>query len=110
MLTDDFVMRQIQKIAELCAALVESGDPPDGLEGDIADAYQALTGLPATMIDRLDGASLAGLVSGPEAAAALAELLVADATRLEKEGDSERAARRTLSAAQLRRARGADPT
>ncbi len=103
MLVDDYVMRQIQKIAELCAALVASGDPPEALEVQIADAYRALTGLPADMIDRLDGASLAGLVSGPEAARALAELLRADAERMAHEGDGDGAARRSLAAAQLER-------
>ena len=109
MLVDDYVMRQIRKIAELCAALVASGEPVAGLEEEIADAYRSLTGLPGEMIDRLDGASLARMARGPEAARALGDLLVADGDRMAHAGDVLGAARRFQTAVELLREIGADP-
>ena len=60
MLVDDFVMRQIQKIGDMLAALAGSPSDalPEGVYDEIDDAYRNLLGMDADLADALDAETL----------------------------------------------------
>ena len=88
MLFDDFMMRQIRKIADLVAAIAASSSGLDlgDIEERIAEAYRSL-GLDRSMVFTFDGASLARMAGDPEAGRALVDLMVAHAQAREVAGD-----------------------
>lgn len=104
MLVDDSMMRQLQKITELAAAITKSssGAGEGDLERLIEEAYRALTGLDGALIDTLAAPSLLGLLADPRQQSALAELLDAHALVAEQKGDLGRAERRREKARALR--------
>lgn len=79
MLFDDYVLRQIKKIAELCAAITSraSGQTYEDVDGELASAYQSLLGMQPEMAERLSGASLARMLGDPQQIRAAALLLKA---------------------------------
>lgn len=104
MLIDDYVMRQVQKIAELAAAIAKgsSSAGPDDLEIEIEAAYRELIGIDSALVDTLAGPSLLGLLQDDRQRAALADLLEAHAAVAEAKGDLGRAERRREKATSLR--------
>lgn len=80
MLFDDYVMRQIQKIGELAAAITarSTGQDHVNVDGELAEAYRALVGMEREMVDRLGPESLARLLGEPRQITALALLMQAD--------------------------------
>jgi hypothetical protein len=118
MLRDDFLLRQIQQIAQLAARLLgkrrdeqqvvdtmANADPPDPLGPDALDAveeaYGSLLGFPPGLIDFIDARGAAELVRR-DGLPALIDLLDLDAEVARRAGRPERAARRQRLAMQLR--------
>ncbi|HEY8430691.1 MAG TPA: hypothetical protein VIL20_20065 [Sandaracinaceae bacterium] len=79
MLFDDYVLRQVQKVAELIAAIGAraSGQAYADVDAELADAYRSLLGMEREMADRLAPASLARMLGDPRQVDALARLLTA---------------------------------
>lgn len=79
MLFDDFVLRQIQKIAELVAALAarSAGQPHAEVDAELAEAYRSLVGLERELAERMSAESLARLLGEPRQIGALALLMKA---------------------------------
>jgi len=103
----DYILRLARQLAEVVARILGLGRT-----GQLADAlavaeraYGDLLGLPAGLIDRIDAATLLGLLRSPDEAHALIDLLEAEAVVLEASGDTARAARRRELATGLRAAR-----
>lgn len=76
MLFDDYVLKQIQKIAQLVAGIATRGAGPseEDLEAELASAHRDLVGLDPALADRMDVASLARLLGDAERVRALALL------------------------------------
>ena len=81
MLVDDFIMRQIQKIADMLAAIARapSGAVPEGAEEDLRDVYRDLLGMDPDDVEMLDDETLLRALRTPEERAALVDLLRAHA-------------------------------
>ncbi len=79
MLFDDYVLRQIRKIAELVAAIGTraSGQGFEDLEAELEEAYRSLVGMDRQMAERLAPESLARLLGEPRQVRALATLMKA---------------------------------
>jgi hypothetical protein len=118
MLRDDFLLRQIQQIANLAARLLgkrrdeqqvvdsmANADPPDPLGPDaltaVEEAYGSLLGLPPGLIEVLDAGGAAELARR-DGLPALIDLLDLDAEVSRRAGRPEQAARRQRLAMQLR--------
>lgn len=97
MLFDDYVLRQIQKIAELVAAIAArtSGQGHADVDAELAEAYRSLLGMEREMADRLSPESLARLLGEPRQVKALALLMKAH-------GDLCEAREQTSAALRLR--------
>lgn len=102
MLFDDYVLKQIQKIAELVAAIAgrAAGRSHVDVDGELAAAYRELLGMEGELADRMDPASLARLLGDAERVRALALLLRAHGDLLASREDAlgaERLHRRALA-------------
>ena len=77
---DDFVMRQIQQIADLVTAIASTpGDElPEEVFQRIDDAYRGL-GLDSDLVETLDAASLGTMLNSEQERDALVDLLCAHA-------------------------------
>lgn len=96
MLVDDFVMRQIQKIGDMLAAIAgsPSGRLPEGMLDQILDAYRDLLGMDPDLADMLDAETvLRGLHSDRERDA-LVDLTLAHAEVCARSDDPAGARRR----------------
>lgn len=121
MYEQDYLQRLIRQIGQLSARLLglrrrqddvevqhtADGDPPlDPLTPDaldlVEDAYGAMFGLPRGLLDALDAAGVIRLLSRPDAAIALADLLDTDAAVSERLGLDDRARRRRALAGSIR--------
>lgn len=117
MLRDDFLLRQIQQIANLAArllgkrrdeqAVVDSmanADPPDPLGPDaleaVDDAYGSLLGLPPGLIDVLDADGALG-IAGRDGLRPVIDLLELDGEVSHRLGHADRARRRRRLAVAL---------
>ena len=102
-LVDDFILRQIQKIADLVAAIAGSphGRLPEGLLAQIRQAYADLLGMDADLVDSFDAETLRRSLHTPEEHDALIDLLLAHAEVSARQGDEEGAARRLAKAIAL---------
>jgi hypothetical protein len=89
MLIDDYVMRQVRKIAELIASLGTgaAGKTYDDAEAELAEAYRAALGMDPAMAERFSGASLARMLGDPALVTAYARLLVAHGDLCRSRGD-----------------------
>ncbi len=96
MLVDDFVMRQIQKLAEMLAAIARApaGARPEGMQDDLREAYRALLGMDPEDLELLDDAALARTLRGRAERDALVELSEIDAELRARIGDASGARRR----------------
>lgn len=100
MLVDDFVMRQIQKLAEMLAAIARApaGALPEGMQDDLREAYRALLGMDPEDLELLDDAALARTLRSRAERDALVELCAIDAELRARSGDPS-GARRCLDRA-----------
>lgn len=81
MFVDDFVLRQIQQIANLVAAVAGSahGLLPEGILAQIEATYAELLGLDGDLVDSLDAATLGRMLHTDEERDGLIDLLLAHA-------------------------------
>lgn len=95
MLVDDFVMRQIQKIADMCTAIAgaPSGELPEGVFEELDDAYRNLLGMDRDMVASFDTETLMRSVHGPRELDALIDLTLAHAELQARSGDAPGAGR-----------------
>ena len=102
---DDFLLRQIQQIADLVAAIARSphGQLPDDLFAQIDQAYRDLLGLDSDLVDSLDTESLRRTLHDERERDALIDLLLAHAEASARIGDVSGAARRLDTAIALMR-------
>lgn len=99
---DDFVLRQIQQIANLVAAIARSpgGVLPEGLLAKIDEAYRDL-GLDRDLVDSLDSESLRRTLHDDRELDALIDLLLAHAEASAQSEDLPGATRRMAKAVAL---------
>ena len=111
MLFDDYVLRQVKKIAELVAAVAASsrGATVEGLDEQIAEAYRSLVGLDGDLVDTLGATTLVRAVGDRDTTRALIELVVAHGDRCAIRGDVEGARRRWRKAIALIDEIGGEP-
>src|SRR5690606_26185607 len=78
-LFDDYVLRQVRKIAELIAVIGarSAGQTYADVDAELADAYRSLLGMEREMADRIAPASLARMLGDPRQVDALARLMTA---------------------------------
>lgn len=95
MLFDDYVLRQVQKIAELAAAIAAraSGQSHVELEAELAEAFRALLGMDRESADRLTPDGLARLLGEDRQIRALALLMQAQGDLCEARGQPAAAMR-----------------
>jgi hypothetical protein len=88
-LLDDYVMRQVRKIAELIASLGAraAGASYEDAEAALEDAYRAVLGMEPAMADRFSPSSLAQMLGDPNLVASLAHLLTAHGDLCRSRGD-----------------------
>jgi len=100
MLVDDFVLRQIQQIADMLAALAGSPSDalPDGALDEIDDAYRNLLGMDPDLADALDAETLLRGLNDARERDALVDLTLAHAEAQARSGDPEAARSRLLRA------------
>ncbi len=103
MIVDDFILRQIQQIANLLAAVAGSphGLLPDGLLEQIEGAYGDLLGLDHDLADSFDAATLGRMLHGERERDALIDLLLAHAEASARTDDVTGATRRLAKAIAL---------
>ncbi len=79
MLFDDYVMRQVRKIAELIAAIGTgtAGKTHEELDDRLAAAYQSLLGMQPEMADMMAADTWARMLADSASIRAAAELLIA---------------------------------
>ena len=77
MLVDDFIMRQIQKIADMLAAIARApvGSLPEGAEQDLRDVYRDLLGMDPDDVEMLDDETLLRALRTDAEKEALVDLL-----------------------------------
>ena len=98
-LFDDYILRQVQKVAELVAAVARkaSGQPVEEHEVDdqqVAEAYRALGGLDGELVLALTAGSVVANLGDDDSALALVELLTAHGDLRHLRGDEDGARRR----------------
>ena len=81
MLVDDYVLRQVRKLAELIASIGAraAGSVHQDLERELADAYQSLLGMQPAMADVLTAETLIRMLGDPSSVRVGASLLLAHA-------------------------------
>ncbi len=93
---DDYVLRQIQQLVELVAALIGKDKPPEIDEADeeVDGAYRRLLNMDRQLFETLDAASVAQMLGESERVRMVAQVMQAEADVWRAAGDVQRAARR----------------
>lgn len=105
MLVDDFVMRQVQKIAEMLAAIAGSphARPPEGVLDQIRQAYRDLLGMDVDLADLLGADALVAGLRSERERDALVDLTLAHAEVCARRDDAAGARARLTRALALMR-------
>jgi hypothetical protein len=107
MIREDFLLRMIQRLAEVIGrimGLAKAGQTDEALRA-LEDEKRAQLGMPGEMLNRLPPEELARVL-GPEKSMILAALLDAEADIARMSGDVERGKERGLRANAVRAAAG----
>lgn len=104
MYEDDYILRVVRRIGQLLAAMlgaVAAGKNEDA-EQALEEGYDLTLGPHRSMLDLMDGETLARLIDDPRRIAGLADLCEAEATLRTRQGHTQLAALRARQAAGLR--------
>lgn len=103
MLLDDYVMRQVRKIAELIASIGTGavGKTHEDLDAELASAYQSLLGMQPDMADRMGPDAWARMLGDAPSIRAGVELAMAHGDLCASRGDRLGAERRWQKALAL---------
>jgi hypothetical protein len=103
---DDYVLRTVRKLAQALASLLgaAAAGKHDDAEEALEEGYEVALGPHRSMLDLLDGATLARLIDDPRRISGLADLCDAEAQLRTREGLTQLSALRAKQAAALRAA------
>ena len=104
MFEQDYLLRLVKQLAALVGRVIGLRGRDEEVVREVDAACGDLLGLPPGALDRLDGATIAGLLRDPELMRQMAELVDEEAAALERLGRAAPAARRRQIAADLRSA------
>lgn len=100
-LVDDYILRQIEKIAAFLEALASApgeDPPPPAILDQIGDVYRSLVGMSPSDVEAMDPETVLRTLHGPAERDALIDLTLAHAEASARLGDHDGARRRFFRA------------